>query len=72
MFLGNMREATAAEIKIEGHSVLAFKALLEYIYTDRVENVRVGFANMLCDTCCFPSFLNYEFTVKRSNCFGVA
>jgi hypothetical protein len=39
MFLGNMREATAAEIKIEGHSALAFKALLEYIYTDRVENL---------------------------------
>ncbi len=43
MFLGNMREATAAEISIEGHTALAFKALLEYIYTDRVDNVRFQF-----------------------------
>jgi hypothetical protein len=41
MFLGNMKEATAVEIRIEGHTAQAFKALLEYIYTDRVENVRL-------------------------------
>ena len=36
MFSAGMAEASSSVVKVEGHSLAAFRALLSYLYTDEV------------------------------------